>query len=278
MANITPTTAATLIPEVWTSDILDVVKAQLVLEPRVHNYDSLAYGKGKGDILHIPSLVEGDADQKSAGTDVTFDAVTEGEIQLSINQHWYDAYQIEDITKVQANPDLMKIYTDKAGYSVAKKKDATIADLYTGFSQNVDAAGSDLVDSEILRAIQYLDDANAPMSDRHFVVKPQVKADVMGLSKFVLFDSTGPGPDGARVQTGQVGSIYGVEFAVTTQIVTATKTQNLMFHRDAIGISSAIDMRIQSQYRIEALGTAVVADSLWGVAETRDTFGVVVSV
>ena len=281
MANeVTVTTAANFIPEVWTNDILDVVKANLVLSPRVHRYDSMAYGKGKGDIIHIPTVTEIGTTAKSASTDVVPTANTESVVNLTINSHFYSAVDVEDIVKVQAFPDLMGIYTDAIAYGVSKKMDATIAALATGFSQITGTAGTDVTDAVVLRSIQYLDDANAPLTDRHFAVKPAVKGDILGLDKFVLFQNVGPGSDGSRSLTGKLGEVYGVEVGVTTQVTTTTGSpdtiNNMMFHKDAIGMAVAMPMRVQSDYELRGLSTLLVADALWGVIETRDTFGVYV--
>lgn len=275
MANeVTVTTAANWIPEVWSSKILDVVKANLVLSPRVTRYDSMAYGKGKGDIIRIPTMTEISTTAKSAGTDVTPTANTEGLVSLTIGSHFYAAVDVEDIVKIQAIPELMARYTDGIGYGVAKKMDATIAALATGFSQTTGTAGSDVTDAVVLRAIQYLDDANAPLTQRCFAIKPAVKADILALDKFVLFQNS----NRDRVNTGEIGEVYGVEVAVTTQMTTTAGSpdtiNNMMFHKDAIGMAVAQDIRVQSDYELRGLSTLLVADALWGVIETRDTFGV----
>lgn len=277
MANeVTVTTAANFIPEIWSSKILDVVKANLVLSPRVTRYDSMAYGKGKGDIIHIPTITEIGATAKSASTDVVPTANTENKVDLTVNQHYYSAVDMEDIVKIQALPELMGRYTDAIGYGVAKQMDSSIASLATGFSQVTGTTGSDVTDAVVLRSIQYLDDANAPLTNRYFVIKPAVKADLLALDKFVLFQNS----NRDRVNTGEIGEVYGVEVAVTTQITTTAgspnRINNMMFHKDAIGMAVSQDIRVQSEYELRGLSTLMVADALWGVIETRDTFGVLV--
>lgn len=279
MANeVTVTSAANFIPEVWTSDILDIVKTNLVMSNLVHRYDSMAYGKGKGDIIHIPTITEISASAKSAGTDVTPTSNVETKVDLTVDQHYYAAIDIEDIVKVQALDELRRAYTDAIAYGVTKQMDTSLTELATGFSQTTGTAGTDVTDTVVLRAIQYLDDADAPMTDRHFVIKPAVKNDILALDKFVLFQNTGPGQDGSRVLTGSFGQVYGVNVHVTTNVTTTSGSpdtiNNLMFHRDAIGMSVAMPMRVQQEYELRGLSNLMVADALWGVKETRDTFGV----
>lgn len=277
MANVTTTTAAVFIPEIWSDDILRVVQANLIIGPRVHNYS--ANVQKKGDIIHVPSLSEISAAAKSSGTDVTFTANTESEIQIAIDQHYYAAVKIEDIAEIQSQTDLMANYTDVIGYAVAKQMDASLAALATGFSQTTGATNTALTDAVILRSIQYLDDANAPFTQRHFVIKPSAKKDIMSLDKFVLFQNTGAVNGSSRVLNGQLGEVYSVEIGVTTQITQSASpitNQNMMFHKDALGLATQQSVRVQSQYALESLATKLVADAIWGVKEMRDTFGVLV--
>lgn len=277
MALVTTTTAAKFIPEVWSNDILKIVEANLILAPRVKNYS--ANVKQKGDVIHVPSVDEIDATAKSASTDVTATANTEGEIQIAIDQHFYTAVKIEDIAKIQAQADLMSIYTEAIGYGVSKKMDATLAALGANFSQTTGATNTAITDAVILRSIQYLDDANAPLTNRHFVIKPSAKKDILSLDKFVLFQNTGSVDGGSRVLNGRIGEVYGVEIGVTTQIAQSASpvtNENMMFHRDAIGLATQQTVRVQTQYKLESLATLLVADAIWGVKEMRDTFGVLV--
>lgn len=277
MANVTVTTAATWIPEVWSDDILRVVEANLIIGPRVHNYSAAV--EKCGDIIHVPSLTEISATAKTAGTDVSFTANTESEVQITIDQHWYAAVKVEDIAQTQAKANLRSEYTNTIGYSIAKKMDATLAALATGFSQTSGTTNTALTDAVILTSIQYLDDANAPFTDRHFVIKPAAKKDILSLDKFVLFQNTGAVNGSSRVLNGNLGEIYGVEIGVTTQITQSASpvtNQHMMFHKDALGLATQESVRVQSQYSLESLAWKVVADAIWGVKEMRDTFGVLV--
>jgi hypothetical protein len=277
MANVTVTTVANFIPELWSNDILRVVEANLVLSPRVHNYS--ADVKSYGDKIHVPSLSEITATEKSAGTDMTFTANTEGVVDIDIDQHFYSAVKIEDIAKIQAKADLMAEYTTVIGYSLAKKIDATLAALAAGFSQTTGATNTAITDAVILASIQYLDDANAPFTNRHFVIKPAAKKDILSLDKFVLFQNTGAVNGTSRVLNGNLGEVYGVEIGVTTQITQSASpvtNQNMMFHKDALGLATQESVRVQSQYKLESLATIVAADAIWGIKEMRDTFGVLV--
>jgi len=248
--------------------------------------------KQKGDTLHIPDISNLTANDKSASTDVSFETITEGKTDLTIDNHKYAAFKVEDIVKVQSAYDLMSPYTEKAGYALAKAMDTSLLSLYSGLSQSVGSAGSAITDTNLLTAIQYLDDADAPGKDRSLVVKPSQMKAMLAIDKFVRADAVGylaqmspvvtGALQGGNVKTefpkGYFGQIYGVGVYVTTNVVTTgsspVSTHNLLFHKDAFIAAVQQDIRVQSDYNIRSLATEVVADVLYGVAEYRDTFAV----
>lgn len=273
MANETTNlTNATFIPELWVPEIQMFTKSNLVLAPRVKRFDSQV--KGKGDVIHVPKVAEISTTAKSRGVDVVPSAATESEFTLSINQHYYAAKDIEDLAKVQSAYDLRSVYTEALGYGISKKIDSAIGALVTGFSQTVGAGGTALTDANLTRAIQYLDDANAPESDRYFVVRPSVKRDLLQMDKFVLWQNVNKD----RVNTGKIGEVYGIEVAISTNIsitdASPDVNNNMMFHKDAIACAIQQAPRVQAEYELRGLSTLLVVDTIYGVAEYRDTFGV----
>jgi hypothetical protein len=273
MANETTNlTNAVFIPELWANETQMFAKSKLVLAPRVKRLDSQV--KGKGDVIHIPKVSEISTTAKSRGVDVVPSAATESEFTLTVNQHFYAAKDIEDFAKIQSAYDLRSIYTEALGYGIAKKIDTAIGALASGFSQIVGAGGTALTDANLTRAIQYLDDADAPESDRHFVVRPSVKRDLLQLDKFVLLQNV----TGDRVNTGKIGEVYGIEVAISTNIsitdASPDVNNNMMFHKEAIACAIQSAPRVQAEYELRGLSTLLVVDTIYGVAEYRDTFGV----
>lgn len=275
------TANAVFIPEVWSADIICATEANLVLASKVKRYD--ADVASKGDIIHIPNLSNLTANVKSAGAVVTLNTVTENENTITVNQHYETSFMIEDISKAQSAYDLMSEYTKKAGYAIAKQVDSSLAGLYSGLSQYVGDGSTNITDANLIRGIQYLDDADAPESDRYFVIKPSGKADLMAIDKFVL--RTGPGWDvanspiinGAK-ENGFWGDLYGVKVFVSTNLVTAAGTptvvHSLLFQKEAFGLAMQKSPRTQSQYKQEYLSNLVTVDVLYGFAELRDAFAV----
>ena len=79
------TSAATFIPEIWSDEIIAAYQKNLVLANLVKK---MSMSGKKGDTIHVPKPVRGDAHAKAAKTAVTVQASTEGEVQVSIDRHF----------------------------------------------------------------------------------------------------------------------------------------------------------------------------------------------
>jgi hypothetical protein len=232
------------------------------------------------------------AREKLPSTDVSFETITEGKVDLVINKHKYAAFKLEDIVKIQSKVDLRSKYTKKVGYALAKEIDTDLLALYSGLSQSAGSAGTDIADSTILTAIQYLDEADAPAGDRSLVIAPSQASALLGIDKFVRADAVGYLAKMSPVVTGMLeggsfqpqnvkgyfGQIYGVGIYMSSNVPTTgsspVSTHNLLFHKDAFIAAIQNGIRIQSDYNIRSLATEVVADVLYGVKELRDAFAV----
>jgi hypothetical protein len=116
MANVTTTTAAVFIPELWRDAILDYAERKFQLRNQVMDFSSEL---PNGDVLHIPKVSEETAAAKSAGSAVTYSANTDSEVTISVDQHHYEAKRIEDIVRVQESANLFGAYAQSMGYALA---------------------------------------------------------------------------------------------------------------------------------------------------------------
>ena len=283
MANFTTTTSAVFIPEVWSVETLREAEKALVMAPLVKRYDSLV--KQRGDTIHIPHVSNLSANDKTQDSEVTLQTVTETETSISVDQWKEVSFEIEDIVKVQSQYDLRSEYTSKAGYAIAQAVDSDLLALYSSLtSTDVGTYGTDITDATIVAALQALDEVDAPLEDRFFVIAPSQKAAIMKLDKFVKADYLGQYDMPTPVKTGPNnrylwGDIYGVPTYYTNQIVTNTvpdpdETSNIMFHREAFALAMQLSPRTQASYWQKDLAWLVTTDTIFGVSVLRDTFGV----
>lgn len=288
---MTITTGDVFLPEVWSKETQRATQAALVLANLVKRFDSDV--ADAGDKLHVPKVSNLSAYAKSANTQVTLNAPTETEFTMDINRHFESSYLVEDRLKVQAKYNILEEYTSKAGYAIGQKIDADLAGLYSSVTQTVGNSTTDITDANIVRAIQYLDDANAPQTDRFFVIKPAGLAHVRLIDKFSRFDSLGISPSvvvngglatgsGSVIKrigpNGLVGTIYNLEVYMTTNLVeeagTSDVVHNLVFHKEAFALGLQLKSRTQFQYKQEYLGTLATTDALWGFGLYRSDFAV----
>lgn len=125
------TSAATFIPEQWSSEVIAAYERALKMAPLTMRYSF--GGKSKGDTIRVPKPVRGRAYQKVENQQVTIQHDTEGELVINIDRHFEYSREMEDITKVQALESLRRFYTEDAGYALAKQIDDDLFRAGTGF-------------------------------------------------------------------------------------------------------------------------------------------------
>jgi len=295
---MTPTTSAVFIPEIWLDEVRRATEANLFGKMVVKHFPM--QGK-KGDVLHVPDLSNLTTNAKVANTQVTLQSPTETEFTMAINVHQETSFVVEDITATQSQFNLRSEYTSKAGYAIAQKIDTDILAQYANLTSAViggDGAtawaaattgnGTDLTDIGIRRMIQTLDDANVPQTDRAFVIPPSQKNVIAGIARFTEYLNTGKEATAAsgRLMGGggaadAWGELYGIPVYVSTQCPTVLAADavtayrvGLLIHKDAFVLAQQVAPRVQGQYKQEYLGHLVTVDTLYGVATFRADHGI----
>jgi hypothetical protein len=270
MANVTTTTAANFIPEMWRDAILDYAERRFALRNQVLDFSSMV--AGGGDTLNIPKVAEETAAAKSADTAVTYSANTDGVIQLSLDQHQYEAKRIEDIVRVQESADLFNAYAKSMGYALAKKVENYLAVdiLQSATGNDVTLAADNTATTALVRSgLQKLLDAGFDYTDgdTFFYASPALYMSLMGLGDFTEAQKRGDGV-GPNV-SGNIMNIYGMPVYASVDWDddggTGDETGTI-FNRNGIYFAQQIAPRVQSAYDIDHLATSVVADVLFGAA------------
>jgi hypothetical protein len=224
--------------------------------------------------LLIPNITEMAAHTKANATVVTLNSNTDNQVTLTVDTWFECSFMIEDkeAEQVKKSYNYLSKLADNAAYTVSCKYEDAIITLFRGFSQTVGTSAAGIADSNIRRAIQYLDTASAPQTDRAFFLSPkQVWTDLMAIDKFTLVQNT---PTANPVMKGMVGYLYGIPVIMSERIPAYLGSAvSCLAHKDAIVHASTI-MRVQSNYIPQYLGTLTTADVVFGAIENRDTSGV----
>jgi hypothetical protein len=266
MANVTTTTAAKMIAEVWTKKIEKPFYKGLYFADLVTRRDELV--AGGGNKINIPFLSTYNARDKAADTVVTYDAATETEIELTINKHKYLAFTIEDIVKVQSNYNLQEAYRGAQTEAVLRAIDSDLAGLHASAGTNV-AGGATADDADILSVVLALDLANVPQTDRHGIVAAKVMNDLRAVNKYSMYDNTGK-PGLATSNSSLVPMAYGMDLHMSNNIVDdATNTHSLFFHKSAISLAIQLKPTYKMEDSVDAIGLKCVLHSIYGLAVER---------
>ena len=97
---------------------------------------------------------------------------TLGNAQIVLNTHAEATFQIPDVTKVLAVPDLLKMYMQPAVAAIAQKIESDLLNLYAGFTSNtpVGTAGTAITEATIDAAETALFLAKIPPREPKYIV------------------------------------------------------------------------------------------------------------
>ena len=256
-------------PPIWSKEVLEVMDANYVFAANVNR--QFEKDAKVGISVAVPSISALAARAKSENTAITYETASEAVKTITINQWYYAAFGVEDLVKLQSQVDLRSKYQKRAGKALAKQVDTALAALVQGFTQIVGTLGTPFEDDDVLRAIQYLDDADCD-DNRCVIISPAEKKDKFTLDRYVNKDYR----DSSPMENGKIGNPYGLDWYMTTNLRKATTGQadNVVMHREAIGLVIQQEPRTGTFYDLDYFTWKVALDVVYGCAEMRDTFGV----
>lgn len=242
------------IPEVWSDYILERYVAQNVFPALLdRKYEGEAT---KGNTVHIPGVVAPTVkDYKANGRTTSADGISDTGVDLLIDQEKNIDFYVDDIDNAQANTDLLQLYTDAAGDSLATDADKFIANMLVSaatampWSANPDTG--DKAFNVIKDARKLLQKANVPDDGlRIAVVNAELEALLLGAdSKLTSFDTSG---DTAGLRNATIGKLLGFRIVSSNNLPESDSPQGVFFHQRAAAFVSQIDemegMRAQDKF------------------------------
>ena len=270
------TTADVFIPEIWSPLAIVAREQQLVFAKLVDR--KFEDGLSAGDTIHVPGVSDMAARTKSTNTAITYETVTESNTDITIGTHKYAAIAVESITKVQNNRDQLALYAGKLGYALGLDVDDTLAGLPDNFSQTVGTLAAENTYHDYLRAIQYLDDANAPAESRYFVISPAaevglMKADIYTNNDYSMLHGEGRN---TALEFAYVSSFLNIPVYKTTNVegTNSAGHDNTLFQKESIALVMQMAPTMHSMFDIDYFADKVAIEQLYGTQEMRDDHGV----
>lgn len=299
MAAITSTNVAQAIVKLVAADALPALMGNLIMGNLVNRNYEPVLGQA-GDTVNIPIVPSMVANNIAEGGTVTTQNPSLGNAQIVLNTHAEATFQIPDVTKVLAVPDLLRIYMEPAVIAIAEKIETDLLGLYASFTANtaLGAPETALTEGVIDQAETTLFEAKVPASQpKYLVVDPDGYSALRQDSRFSEFQTAGDAGVTALIH-GTVGrlkdfAVFRSQFVAKTGTSPVT-THNLAFARDAIGLvirrlpqplpgTGAIaeyaelgnfGMRVVMSYQPNTLAQQFTVDVLYGKAVIRNAFGV----
>jgi hypothetical protein len=299
MPAITSTNVAQAIVKLVAADALPALMGNLVMGNLVNRNYEPALGQA-GDTVNIPIAPAMTANNIAEGGSVQTQNPNLGNSQIVLNTHAEATFQVPDVTKVLAVPDLLKVYMEPAVVAIAQRIETDLLGLYAQLTANptLGAADTPLTEAVLDAAETALFQAKVPASQaRHLVVDADAYSALRQIPRFSEYRTAGEAGVNA-LTTGTVGrikdfTVFRSQFIPKTGSSPVT-THNVAFARDAIGLvirrlpqplpgTGAIaeyaelgnfGMRVVMSYQPNTLAQQFTVDVLYGAAVIRPSFGV----
>jgi len=302
LAAITSSNVAYAIVKLVAADALPALVGNLVMGNLVNRDYEPVLGQA-GDTVNVPIPPTMAANNILEGGTVQTQNPSLGNAQIVLNTHVEATFQIPDVTKVLAVPDLMKVYMQPAVAALAERIEFDLLNLYAGFTANtpVGTAGTTITEATIDAAETALFLAKAPPHEQKYIVVDAAAYSAWRqIPRFSEFQTAGDAGLRAIVE-GTIGKVKDF-FVFRSQLVPKTgsspvSTHNLAFTRNAIGLvvrrlprplpgTGAIaeyaelgnfGMRVLMSYQPNTLAQQFTVDVLYGCGVLRNTSGVQVN-
>lgn len=302
MPAITSANVATAIVKLVAADALPALVGNLIMGNLVNRDYEPALAQA-GDTVNVPIPPTLVANNIAEGGTVNPQNPNIGNAQIVLNTHVEATFQIPDVTKVLAVPDLLRVYMQPAVIAIAERIESDLLGLYASFTANtaLGTAGTPITEAVIDSAETALFAAMVPPTQpKYLVVDGNTYSQMRQIPRFSEFQTAGEGGLRALID-GTFGKIKDF-FVFRSQFIAKTgsspiTTHNVAFVRDAIGLvirrlpqplpgTGAIaeyadlgnfGMRVIMSYRPDTLSQQFTVDVLYGVAVLRNNFAVQVN-
>jgi hypothetical protein len=299
MSVITSANVANAICKLVAVDALPALMGNLVMGNLV-NRDYEPTLAQAGDTVNVPIPPTLVANNIAEGGTVQTQNPNLGNAQIVLNTHAEATFQIPDVTKVLAVPDLLKLYMQPAVIALAEKIESDLLALSSQFTANapIGSAGTPVTEAVVDAAETALFQAKVPASaSKYLVVDASTYSQLRQIPRFSEYGTAGEAGLRAMVD-GSVGKMKDF-YIFRSQFVQKTGSgpsvvHNVAFAQNAMGLvvrrlpqpipgTGAIaeyaelgnfGIRVTMSYQPNTLAQQFTVDVLYGVGILRNSFGV----
>jgi len=268
-------TTSTTISELYTeivAEALFVASEQSIMRNLVRNYTIVGGGKS----VEVPIYGTVSASAVAEATDLSNTAVNPTSVTITASEVGIMT-TLTDLARNSASRNVAGDIGRLFGEAIARKMDADLSGLFTGFStEKGPGAGAELTIQDLFEAGTELRSANAP-GPYYGVFHPK---QIFNVKKALTNTFAGSGnlPDlgNEALRSGYVGQIAGIQIFESSNVAVDGSDDSIggVFSMDALGLAMMQDLKIESQRDASLRADEIVATAVYGVGELQDSYGV----
>ena len=266
-------TTSSTISELYTeivAEALFVANEQSIMRNLVKNYTIVGGGKS----VEVPIYSAVSASAVAEATDLSNTAVNPSSVTITASEVGIMT-TLTDLARNSASRNVAGDIGRLFGEAIAKKIDADLCALFTGFStQKGGGAGQELTIQDLFEAGTELRTNNAPQA-YYGVFHPK---QIFNVKKSLTNTFVGRDTElsNEAMRSGFVGSIAGIQIFESSNVSVDGADDSIggVFSQDALGLAMMQDLKIESQRDASLRADEIVATAVYGVAELHDSYGV----
>ena len=265
--NITQTTAAKLLPELWAAQPEYLPNNVRGFTKSIWDTGETYFGQGK--VIHIPIVQQYPASAYS-GT-VTFNNFTETEITATPTVA-YNAIQIqEDVLQTIMNPGAERVYSPALAEGLYQKPDIDGLILVNTLTNTVTDAGAWTLASfqTIISTILTQGGDKVQLGQLDGWYHPQLWDTIMSTAD--MYSAAVRGENNSSAKTGNVGTAFGVNMNFTKNVYLSTTLRNGIVSRKTMILVRKNRPKIEME-RTD-LTTKIVASMMYAIVVLHDLSG-----
>ena len=279
------TELAVFIPEIWAQAVRASFKKNLVMANVGTDYSSLV--TAGGDTVNIPSVADvPNAATKAPHVPVNYTSQTEDKISLALTSHKYASAMVEDMGVVQANSDLLSMYSDSSGYKLALGFETEVETALALTTECINIAGNTVaktIDALTLAHIsKVVMENDCPLNECTMILNPTLYASLFRIEDFIHISKTNT----ANIQNGLVGSVMGMDVVLSNNITSTNHNDavdsddgaltngnvlgGFVIHKSALAYGFSKAPSVASEYDIDYIAHKLVGDYIGGAKLVQD--------
>ena len=268
-------TTSSTISELYTeivAEALFVANEQSIMRNLVRNYSIIGGGKS----VEVPIYSAVSASAVSEASDLSNTAINPSSVTITASEVGIMT-TLTDLARNSASRNVAGDIGRLFGEAIAKKIDADLSALFTGFlTQKGPGAGAELTIQDLFEAGTELRTNNAPQAYYGVFHPKQIFNVKKALTNTFAGSANIPDLGNEALRNGFVGQIAGIQIFESSNVAVDGSDDSIggVFSQDALGLAMMQDLKIESQRDASLRADEIVATAVYGVGELHDSYGV----